>query len=222
MYQLIYKYMKTNYIIAILLLFTVNSCARFNCTEFEDQLGIEENLIKFSYNMAEDLIETAFPPLIPRHPDKPILTTTFVNNNNLQETSDFGRTLQQHLSSRLVQIGYTVEEVKLRSNLLIQPKRGEFMLSRHLYNLKGNHKAQAVMVGTFSFTGRTMYISARLVNPINQIIISSHDYRLCMDDNVLKMFGLKRVKIKTLKDNNKDCTEKGDSKWIEEPARPLF
>jgi hypothetical protein len=37
-----------------------------------------------------------------------------------------------------------------------------------------------------------MYISARLINPKDRNIISSTDYRLCMDDNVLAMFGLQR------------------------------
>jgi hypothetical protein len=35
-----------------------------------------------------------------------------------------------------------------------------------------------------------MYISARLINPETSTIISSSDYHLVMDKNVLAMFGM--------------------------------
>ncbi len=187
----------------------LSSCATFNCTRFEKYLGAEQNLINFSQTIAEDLTLSAFPPLVPRNPNKPILTTTFVNNNDLQQTSKFGRVLQEHISSRLVQLGYTVQEIKLRSNLLIEPKKGETILSRHLENLKGHTKVQAILAGTISITNRTMYVSTRLINPVNSIIIASHDYKLCMDDTLLAMFGLQRVSTECV-----DC--------VEDPGQPLL
>lgn len=201
--------MLTRTCVLIALLLGLSSCSTLNCTRFESMLGAEKNLISFSHSIAEDLVSTALPPLAPRNPNKPIMTTTFVDNNDLQQTSKFGRTLQEHATSRLVQLGYTVQELKFRSNLLIEPESGETMLSRHLQNLKGGHKAQAIMVGTFSHTGRTMYISARLIDPTNSNIISSQDYKLCMDDSVLEMFGLQR--------GNAECED-----CIDAPSQPLL
>jgi TolB-like protein len=68
------------------------------------------------------------------------------------------------------------------------------MLSRNLQETQTGQSlsAQAILVGTYSYTNRVMYISARLVDPKNRNIISSYDYRLCMDDNILAMFGLKQ------------------------------
>lgn len=169
-------------------------CSSFNCTRLESQLGAEENLITLSEKITDSLIERAFPPLMPQQPDLPVLTTTFVNNDNLHETSRFGRILQEHITSRLVQQNYTVKELKLRDSMLMREQFGETMLSRDLRDLnpKQSVSAQAVLVGTYSYTDRVMYISARLVNPLNRNIIATYDYRLCMDDNVLAMFGLKR------------------------------
>jgi hypothetical protein len=78
--------------------------------------------------------------------------------------------------------------------MVMQEQSGETMLSRNLQELndKQSLSAQAVLVGTYTYTNRIMYISARLINPKTRNIISSYDYRLCMDDNVLAMFGLKR------------------------------
>ncbi len=196
-------------LLLLTLLVSLSSCSKLNCTRLENTFGAEENLIKFSYKIADDLTSTAMPPLAPRNPNKPILTTTFVDNNDLQQTSKFGRIIQEHVTSRLVQLGYTVQEVKLRKDLLIEPTSGETMLSRHLLNLKGVHKAQAVVAGTISITNRTMYISTRLINPSTSNIISSQDYKLCMDDSVLAMYGLQRVSSEC-----QDC--------IDEPSQPML
>ena len=38
-----------------------------------------------------------------------------------------------------------------------------------------------------------MYISSRLIDPVTANVIASDDYRLCMDDQILAMFGLERA-----------------------------
>jgi TolB-like protein len=181
-------------LLAITLPLLLTGCSSFNCTRLEQQLGAEQNLITLAEKITDKLTQDAFPPLMPRQPDLPILTTTFVNNDNLKETSRFGRILQEHITSRLVQLNYTAKELKLRQSLLMQEQSGETMLSRNLRDLdaKQSLAAQAILVGTYSYTERVMYISARLINPKDRTIISSYDYRLCMDDNVLAMFGLQR------------------------------
>ncbi len=185
-----------------------SGCSSFNCTRLENLLGSNTNLIKFSYTIADNLAEKALPPLVPRHPEMPILVTTLVNNDDLTQTSRFGRVLQEHIRSRLVQLGFTVKEIKLTNTLQIYPRSGESMLSRDLSLLAGAQQAQAIFTGTISHTDSTMYISTRLINPLNSNIIASDDYKLCMDDNILAMFGLQRS------ENVDDV--------IKEPSQPLL
>ncbi len=175
---------------SVFLFFTLSGCATFNGTKFEGMLGTKENLINLAYTIAEDLERQAYPPLTPRNQDLPILTTTFVNNNNLEQTSHFSRILQEHLTSRFVQMGYTVREIKLQKNLLIQPGIGEKMLSRKITDIKPTQSAQAITAGTFSLTSNDIYISARLINPENGNIISSADYSVPMNKELMVMFGL--------------------------------
>jgi len=176
----------------VLLSIAVTGCSRFNCTRFEQYVGDETDLITFSYSIAEDLTTTANPPLVLGDPDMPILVTTFVDNNDLSKTSKFGRILQEHISSRLVQLGYTVKEIKMTGQLVIEPKSGESILSRDINKIAPSVKSQALLVGTISITNRTMYVSSRLVHPVTNMIIASTDSRLCMDDTILAMFGLKQ------------------------------
>lgn len=191
----------------LVLLVSLSSCSSFNCTRLENIIGSDTDLIAFSYIIAEQLVDTAMPPLVPRHPDMPVLITTLVDNNNLKQTSQFGRVVQEHISSRFVQLGYSVKEIKLAHNLQIERKSGETILSRDLKKLSSSQKAQAILVGTISITNRIMYVSTRLINPANSNIISSKDYRLCMDDHILAMLGLQRI---------------NDGDMIEEPSQPLL
>lgn len=166
-----------------------SGCASLKCAYL---LSNNTDLIKFSYVIADNLAQSSLPPLTPHHPEMPILVTTFVNNNDLQQTSNFGRVLQEQIASRFVQLGYTVREIKLANTLHIEPKSGETILSRDLAQLRDGQKAQAILVGTVSRTNQVLYISARLINPSNNNIIASDDYQLCMDDDIFDLLGLRR------------------------------
>lgn len=180
------------FVVLTCMLFFYSGCASFNCTRLETILGDKTNLIKFSYTIAEHLTQRARPPLVPRHPDMPVLVTTFVDNNDLRQTSGLGRVLQEHIASRLVQLGYTVREMKLAGTLQIEPRSGETILSRDLAQLSDGQQAQAILVGTVSRSNRILYISARLINPVNNNILATDDYQLCMDDDILALFNLQR------------------------------
>lgn len=184
--------LKLRFFLVCLLLLVLSGCAKLNCTRLEGLLGGKTNLITFSYKIAENLVAQALPPLTPMHPDMPIVVTTFVSNSNLEHTTSFGRLLQEHISSRLVQLGYTVRELKVAKNLYIEAHSGETILTRDLAQLNPQLQSQAIVVGTFTRTNRILYLSTRLINPNNNNIISSSDYKLCMDDDILALFGLRR------------------------------
>ncbi len=180
--------------------------SQFNCTPLEKFLGKDADLVTFSYQIADNLAGKAMPPIMPMAPNKPILMTTPVDNNNLQQTTTLSRILQEHISSRFVQLGYTVRETKLESQLNITPGSGETMLTRDQDKLKSEHLAQAIFVGTITRADRTLYISMRLINPHNHNIISSDDYTLCVDGHIYAALGL----------------NSGYDDMIREPERPFL
>ncbi len=173
------------------LLAFLSSCSSLQPSRLTQMFEPRQNLIDVAYELAEKLERHAHPPLLPRHPHQPILTTTFVNNDNLDETSQFSRVMQEHLTSRFVQMGYTVREVKLRNELEVAPLSGEKILSRNIVDLQPQQSAQAFAVGTYSVANRTIFISARLIDPVNANILSSVDHRMTMDTTLMAMFGLR-------------------------------
>lgn len=119
--------------------------------------------------------------------ERTILATSFVNIDDLQQSSTFGRLVGDTVASDLVRNGYNVIEVRLRNSLFMQPRLGEFMLSRELRNVGAEHNAQAVLVGTYALGGEYVYVNARLVSVMDSQVLSSHDFRLPLNRDIRKM-----------------------------------
>ncbi|MBP9838945.1 MAG: hypothetical protein KBC84_09560, partial [Proteobacteria bacterium] len=66
----------------------------------------------------------------------PIAVTTFVDLDNLYQTSTFGRILAEQMISELSMRGYKVVELRMAEALQIMHDRGEFGLSRDISTLK--------------------------------------------------------------------------------------
>ncbi len=177
-------------IIIPLTILVISGCSAFNCTPLENLLGHDVRMIRLANIITDGLVKNAMPPLIPRLPQQAILTSTFVNLDNLEETSRFGRLLQEQIGARLVQHDYTVKEIHLRNTMSIRPEDGERMLSRKLSEIDPENQSQALLVGTYSLTNRTMYLTVKLVNPATRNILSAENYTLCADNTLLAMFGL--------------------------------
>jgi TolB-like protein len=113
----------------------------------------------------------------------PILVASFVNINDLRESSTFGRMLAEYVSSRLSQRGYKVIDMRLRTtSVFMEEGKGEFLLSRDLRDVSKKHNAAAVVVGTYGEAYNGMYVSVRIIKPSDSAVISSCDYGLAMAD----------------------------------------
>ena len=184
--------MKRPYVLFLLVLAFVSSlsgCSRLNCTRVDALLGADINLVRLGKDIGDELINQSFPLLLPRQTKQPILVTTLVDNNNLQDSSSFGRSLQNSIAAEFVRRGYVVNELKLRGDVFVRSGEGEFMLTRELGQLRIKQRAQAVVVGTYTLTNQVMYLSVRLVNAGDGSMRSVYEKRLCLDESSLRMLG---------------------------------
>lgn len=117
---------------------------------------------------------------VPISQNAPIIVASFVNVSDLTKSSGFGRIMSEQVGSRFSQKGYKVIEMKLRQNSIFvdQENKGEFLLSRNIKDISLAHKAAVVVVGTYAQGHDKVYVSARMVNPIDSVILSSCDYEL--------------------------------------------
>lgn len=116
--------------------------------------------------------------------DKPLLVAAFVDMDQLSESSRLGRLFSEQVTGRLAQRGYRVVELKLRDKLFMKKGQGAMMLSTELSELSQSQQAQAVVVGSYTHSGETLYLSVKLVGAQGNIILAAYDYSLPMDSNV--------------------------------------
>lgn len=111
-------------------------------------------------------------------PGGPILVSSFVDLEDLNKSSELGRLVPQQISSRLTQYGWAVLDARLRTSLRIQPDTGELMLSRDSLLLKSHYPAEAALVGTYSYTAGSLYVTARIVRLYDSAVIAAYEYKL--------------------------------------------
>jgi len=119
--------------------------------------------------------------------NSPLLVASFVNLDDLKQSSTFGRMVSEQISSRFKQRGYTAIEMKLRTTIFIKEGSGEFLLSRELSEISTKHHAQAVVVGSYAAASDRVYLTVRVINVTDSRILASYDYNIPMTRDVFKM-----------------------------------
>lgn len=102
----------------------------------------------------------------------PIAVTTFVDIDNLYQSSTFGRILAEQLISELSMRGYNVIEIRMSDAVQIMENEGELGLSRHPEVLRAHQSLSGLVVGTYAHSSDRVYLNARLIDPASSNIIS--------------------------------------------------
>ncbi len=140
----------------------------------------DDDLVGASHRAADSLVKKAGTQL---DMQRAVAAASFVNIDNLAESSSFGRIVSQQLASRFADHGVKIIEMLLRKSIYIKQQAGEFLLSRELKNISQEHNVQAAIVGTYAVGKESVYVTAKIVNAANSIVIASHDYELPLGPN---------------------------------------
>jgi len=161
----------------------ITGCSYFRSCPAETCCSDEGDCLMTASYQAVDQLLAAIPAgrRLPR--ERPVVVATVVNIDSLTG-SRLGRTLAEHLATRITKSGYKVVELKLRDTIFVKQAEGELMLSREVREIGKNHEAQAVLVGTYSESRGRVYVTIKLVGAADGIVISAQDYLLPIDANV--------------------------------------
>jgi len=113
---------------------------------------------------------------------QPVLIATLVDLDDLERSSRWGRLASEHLAARLANRGVRVKELKLRNQIFMAQASGALLLSREVTELSLEHDAQAVVVGTYTVAGDTVYVSLKLIRPEGNTVVSAHDYSFALSE----------------------------------------
>lgn len=125
-------------------------------------------------NLAPKQLSTAYP----------LLSATVVDVNVLEKSSTLGRVLAEQISGSFTQNGFQMVELKFRDNIYMKRNEGELMLTREITDVAQQHRAQAVIVGTYGVASNMVLVNLKVVQVGTNQVLAVHDYVLPLDRNV--------------------------------------
>jgi TolB-like protein len=148
----------------------VLSCTVPDCEE------ADADIIATTYCAVDKLLELSREHL---SGSQKILTATFVDLNDMEQTYPFGRLCGELAASRLSHHGLAAVNLNIRNDsVAIIQREGQFVLSRDIAELAELHCAEAALVGTFTVAEDTVFVSQRLVKIADNTIMGAIDYEL--------------------------------------------
>jgi TolB-like protein len=113
-----------------------------------------------------------------------ILPASFVDERNMDITTPFGRLLSRQFSNRFTQAGYSVLEIKLRKNILLEKGHGQLILTRELKKIRDAHDVYAVLAGSYVTSQNRIFISAQLIRLSDGVTIAANDFDMPLTRDV--------------------------------------
>ncbi|SHN66277.1 FlgO family outer membrane protein [Desulfovibrio litoralis] len=93
-----------------------------------------------------------------------MIVTVPADINNLEQTNPLSRQVAEEMARWFVQAGYHVNDVRMGSNVLIDPEKTELILSRKASLLRSNRaNVMGVLVGTYTTTRNNIRFNVRMV-----------------------------------------------------------
>ena len=119
------------------------------------------------------------------------LPVSFVNLNNFNETSAFGRLVGEQLFFELNQRGYPVREYRIPGSIRVKERAGEFYLSREMGSL--SPAGSVVVLGTYSAAPGAVFVNARLVRPSDGRVLRTANLVLANNSTVRRLLRMTAV-----------------------------
>lgn len=136
-------------------------------------------------------IKEQYGPIQHRYIEPPVvvLVATLVNLDDLTKTTPFGRMVSEQISVELDRRNIRLREVRrTRDVMVIEPRQGEFALSRDVSLLGADVNASHVMAGTYRLIGNVAYVSVRVIDIKTHHVIASVDYSILIDKTIAELF----------------------------------
>ncbi|MDL2271780.1 hypothetical protein LJC23_01965 [Desulfovibrio sp. OttesenSCG-928-I05] len=130
-------------------------------------------------------------------PDSPargvsLAVTVPVNVNNLEESNPLARQVAEELSRWFVQSGYSVQELRKGSDVLIDPEIGEILLTRRANILDRSpiHSA-AVLMGTYTITSRHVRFNIKMMHSTSRDLLGMATVSVPITSEIRPLLGLR-------------------------------
>jgi hypothetical protein len=108
----------------------------------------------------------------------PIVVGSIADIQDVNRTTPLGNAIAELIRSRLVQKQFTVTDLRLRSQVLLDRSQGELMLSRDRRAVLPPPAAAEVVSGTYAVGNGTVYVSLKIITTMDARIMAAGDFTL--------------------------------------------
>jgi len=112
---------------------------------------------------------------------EPVVVTTFVNLDNMKETSSLGRLIAEDLIHELQVRGWKVFDIRLAKDIVVKPQ-GEFSITRDIRNIRNYYRVNSVITGTYAITSNSVIVNARIIDVKSGVVVSTGQIVLPIED----------------------------------------
>ncbi|RUM43351.1 MAG: hypothetical protein DSY34_00190 [Desulfurobacterium sp.] len=112
---------------------------------------------------------------------EPVVVTTFVNLDNMKETSSLGRLIAENLIHELQVRGWKVFDIRLAKDIVVKPQ-GEFSITRDIRNIRNYYRVNSVITGTYAITSNSVIVNARIIDVKTGVVVSTGQIVLPIED----------------------------------------
>lgn len=99
------------------------------------------------------------------------LPASFVNQDDLDSTSAFGRYIAEQMFYELNQLGIPVREYRTMKSVLTRPEEGEFVITRDMAQAARPRPSGLALSGTYYFDKHNVFVNARLFDTKDGLVL---------------------------------------------------
>ena len=107
-----------------------------------------------------------------------VVVGSIVDVQRVDKSQPFGSLVADLARTRLVQKGVAVEEMRLRSAILLDHKQGAMALSNDRESVRPAPSAVAILTGTFAAGDDLIFVSLKLVDESDARIVGAVDFAI--------------------------------------------
>lgn len=144
------------------------------------------------------------------------MPASFVNQDNFQSSSSFGRYIAEQMFYEINQLGIQVREYRTMPRILTRPEDGEFSLTRNMEEASPIPPEGLVLTGTYYYDKHNVFVNARLVRPRDGMVLRTAN--LVFPQTPVTMTMLRRgtgIRLQTAETELKDLTRMKDEVSLE-------
>jgi TolB-like protein len=109
--------------------------------------------------------------------------------HDVNSSTPFGNIVSEMVRTRLVQRGVNVQELRVRSSVLLERQSGEMLLSRDTKSLRAAPAASEFVTGTYAVGNGSVFVSLKIIDAGSGRIVAASDFVATRSGDVDRLLG---------------------------------